>query len=127
MLRASLVGPIIRPYACLVADFVIREWRLQPYEGDQAPLHVHHRGDEAFIVLEGRIDVQDGTERHRLERGQLHVVPAGSAHTFATVDDAGARVLCVMTPEIDRLVQRLHDPDVEDASAVWGAHHSSLV
>jgi quercetin dioxygenase-like cupin family protein len=108
-------------------DFVIREWTLRPHDGDQAPLHVHHRGDEAFYVLEGRIDVQDGDTRHRLVAGQMHVVEAGSVHTFATVDtDQSARVLVVMTPEIDRLIQQLHTDDV-DRSAVWADHHSSLV
>jgi mannose-6-phosphate isomerase-like protein (cupin superfamily) len=108
-----------------VADFVIREWNLEPYPGDMAPLHVHHRGDEAFIVLEGRLAVQDAGVRHVLEVGELHVVQAGSAHTFATVGGEGARVLCVMTPEIDALIQRLHEPGV-DLSAVWAQHHSSL-
>lgn len=42
-----------------MADFDIREWTLDPYPGDQAPLHIHHRGDEAFYVLDGRLDVQD--------------------------------------------------------------------
>ncbi len=63
----------------------------------------------------------------RGDQARLHVVRAGSAHTFATVGDEGARVLCVMTPEIDALVRRLHDPDVEDLAAVWTDHHSSLV
>jgi mannose-6-phosphate isomerase-like protein (cupin superfamily) len=118
--------PLAGPRLSAVPDFVIREWTLLPYEGVQAPLHVHHRGDEAFYVLEGRIDVQDGDTRHRLEAGQMHVVEAGSVHTFATVDtEQSARVLVVMTPEIDRLIQRLHDEDV-DHSAVWAEHHSSL-
>lgn len=110
-----------------MADFVIREWTLAPYDTDQAPLHVHHRGDEAFYVLAGRLDVQDGAIRHRLQEGELHVVRAGSAHTFATVDpDRPTRILVVMTPEIDRLVQRLHSDDV-DLTTVWQEHHSSLV
>ena len=106
-------------------DFVIREWDLEAYPGDMAPLHVHHHADEGFIVLAGLLEVQDGETRHRLEGGQLHVVRAGSAHTFAT--HTGARVLCVMTPEIDRLVQRLHDPSVDDLAALWAEHRSSLV
>lgn len=109
-----------------MSGFVIREWNLSPFPGDMAPLHVHHAGDEAFIVLDGRLEVQDGPTRHLLESGQLHVVKAGAAHTFATVGDEGARVLCVMTPEIDALIQRLHEPGV-DVAAVWAAHHSSLV
>ena len=108
-------------------DFVIREWTLSPYPGDQAPLHVHHRGDEAFYVLDGRLDVRDGEASHRLETGGLHVVSAGSAHTFATVDDDPVRLLVVMTPEIDRLVERLHSGDVDDMAALWAEHHSSLV
>ena len=110
-----------------MADFVIREWTLDPYPGDQAPLHVHHRGDEAFYVLAGRLDVQDGDTRRRLEAGRLHVVAAGSAHTFATVDDSPVRVLVVMTPEIDQLIQRLHAEKVHDMAALWAEHHSSLV
>lgn len=67
--------------------FVIREWNLVPYPGDQAPVHVHHRGDEAFYVLDG----------------------------------------ASMSPEIDRLVTRLHSGEVDDMEALWAAHHSSLV
>lgn len=110
-----------------MTDFVIREWNLRPYPGDQAPVHVHHAGDEGFIVLEGRIVVQDSGVRHVLGAGERHIVPAGAAHTFATIGDEGARVLCVMTPEIDALVQRLHDPAVEDLAAVWAEHRSSVV
>ena len=32
-----------------------------------------------------------------------------------------------MTPEIDALIARLHDPDVDDMAAVWAEHHSALV
>ncbi|GAB3591759.1 hypothetical protein GCM10027446_10740 [Angustibacter peucedani] len=109
-----------------MTDFVVREWELAPYDGDQAPRHVHHHGDEAFVVLEGRLDVEDDGTRHRLEAGDHHVVPAGSAHTFATVDDVGARVLCIMTPEIDELISALHEPGVDQAE-VWQRYRSSLV
>lgn len=108
-------------------DFVIREWSLEPHDGDQAPLHVHHLGDEAFYVLDGLLDVQDGESRHRLEAGGLHVVRAGSAHTFATVGDTRARVLVVMTPEIDALVTAIHSGEVDDMAALWARHHSSMV
>jgi len=112
--------------------FVVREWHLEPYDGDQAPRHVHHGGDEAFCVLEGEIDVEDSGVRHRLRAGEWHTVRAGSAHTFATVDDVGARVLAVMTPEIDALVSALHaDPEGDgarpDPASVWARHHSELL
>lgn len=110
-----------------MADFVIREWTLKPYPEDMAPPHIHHRGDEAFYVLEGAIEVLDGERRHRLGVGEMHVVAAGSVHTFATVDDVGARVLVVMTPEIDALITALHSGETDDIAAVWTAHHSSVV
>jgi mannose-6-phosphate isomerase-like protein (cupin superfamily) len=110
-----------------VADFVLREWSLAPYPGDQAPLHIHYRGDEAFYVLDGLLEVQDGDERLQLRAGQFHVVSAGSPHTFATVAQVPARVLVVMTPEIDRLIERLHAGGMADLATVWAEHHSSVV
>jgi mannose-6-phosphate isomerase-like protein (cupin superfamily) len=110
-----------------VADFVLREWSLEPYPGDQAPLHIHHRGDEAFYVLAGRLEVQDGDQRRQLKAGELHIVSAGSPHTFATVGEDPVRVLVVMTPEIDRLIDRLHSDKIQDMAALWAEHHSSLV
>lgn len=110
-----------------MSDFVIREWNLAPHPGDQAPLHVHHCGDEAFSVLDGLLEVQDGDRRLRLETGEFHVVTAGTAHTFATVADCTARVLVVMNPEIDELIQALHCGEVADRAALWARYHSALV
>ncbi|HEU5112773.1 MAG TPA: cupin domain-containing protein, partial [Acidimicrobiia bacterium] len=36
----------------------LRDWRLDAGEGDQAPLHVHHGGEEAFICLDGHLEVE---------------------------------------------------------------------
>jgi quercetin dioxygenase-like cupin family protein len=124
--REPWCGNSTSSYGGSVADFVIREWRLDPFPGNQAPLHVHHRGDEAFYVLDGMLDVQDGATRHRLEPGGLHVVTAGSPHTFATVGDTGASVLVVMTPEIDALVAALHSGQHADVVTLWERYHSSL-
>lgn len=106
---------------------MLREWTLEPYPGDQAPLHVHHYGDEAFYVLDGQLEVVDDGTRHHLRTGEMHTVAAGSAHTFATVGDSVARVLVVMTPEIDALVRRLHSGPIDDVAALWAAHNSALV
>jgi quercetin dioxygenase-like cupin family protein len=108
-----------------MADFVIREWELEFHAGDQAPPHVHHRSDEAFCVLDGRLEVLLGDVRHVLEPGEHITVPAGTVHTFATVD-GGARVLAIMTPEVDRLVTALHTATDEERPAVWARHHSEV-
>lgn len=105
-------------------DFVIRRWRLEPYPQPQAPLHVHERGDEGFIVLEGRLDVTCDTDVTRLGAGEFVIVRAGTPHTFATVDGDGATVLATMTPEIDALVRALHEVDPDERDAVWARYHS---
>lgn len=109
-------------------DFVVRRWDLEPHPGDQAPPHVHHRSDEAFCVLGGRLEVLVGGTRRILEQGDHLTVPAGTTHTFATVGTAGAQVLVVMTPEVDALVEALHAaPTEEERSAVWARYHSAVV
>jgi quercetin dioxygenase-like cupin family protein len=106
-------------------DFVLRDWRLDAGEGDQAPLHVHHGGEEAFICLDGRLEVEVDGLRHDVEPGTFIVVPRGAVHTFAT--RRGAHVLAVMSPEIAELIDRLHAPmSTGDAQALWGRYHSSL-
>jgi quercetin dioxygenase-like cupin family protein len=87
-----------------VSAFVMRRWNLQPYPFPQAPLHVHDRGDEGFVVLTGLLDVTLGSEVRRLRPGDFALVDAGTPHTFATVDDTPTSVLVAMTPDVDALV-----------------------
>jgi mannose-6-phosphate isomerase-like protein (cupin superfamily) len=110
-----------------MADFVIRRWDLAHVDGDQAPAHVHHASDEAFCVLRGRLEVLLGDERRIIDAGECLVVPAGTRHTFATVDPTGAEVFAVMTPEVDELVASLHAArSDEERAALWERHRSSL-
>jgi quercetin dioxygenase-like cupin family protein len=110
-----------------VSDFVIRRWDLAHYPGDQAPPHRHHRSDEGFVVLRGRLEVLVGTERRVLEKGDHVTIPAGTRHTFATLDPDGAEVVAVMTPEVDQLVAALHTAATdEERDAVWERHNSAL-
>lgn len=83
-------------------DFVIRDWRLAASEGDQAPLQLHHGGEEAFICLDGHLDVEVDGLRHKIDPGSFIVVPRGAVHTFAS--RVGAHVLAVMSPEIAELI-----------------------
>ncbi len=107
VLRAVLVG-MVGSIQTPMPDFVLRDWRLDAGEGDQAPLHVHHRGEEAFICLDGDLEVEVDGLRHDVEPGTFIVVPRGAVHTFAT--RRGAHVLAVMSPEIAELIDRLHEP-----------------
>ena len=110
-------------------DFVIREWALAPYPGDQAPPHVHYESDEAFYVLDGEMEFLVGDERRRVPAGTLVMIPSGTTHTFATVGAEGARVLAVMTPEIAALIEGLHAPGLtaEGRAEVWRRGRSAVV
>lgn len=106
-------------------DFVIRDWRLDARQGDQAPLHVHHGGEEAFICLDGHLEVEVDGIRHEVPPGRSIVVPRGAVHTFAT--RRGAHVLAAMSPEIAELIDTLHEPmSADDSKAVWDRYRSAL-
>lgn len=108
-----------------MADFVIKEWSLAPYPGDQAPPHVHYRSDEAFYVLAGELEVLEGDQRRILNTGELAFIPAGTVHTFANRGPAATRILVVMTPEIDALISALHSEEASEA--VWARYNASVV
>ena len=110
-----------------MADFVIKEWDLAPYPGDQAPPHVHHGSDEAFYVLDGQLEVLEGEQRRTLAAGELALIPAGTVHTFANRGPEHARILAVMTPEIDALIAALHSGQGEADDAVWARYNASVV
>lgn len=110
-----------------MADFVLREWNLKPYPGDQAPPHIHYQSDEAFIVLDGELEVLVGDERRVLAAGESAVIPAGTVHTFATHGEAGSRIIAVMTPEIDELIAALHDVSPGTSpETIWARYNASL-
>ena len=108
-----------------MADFVIRDWHLEPYDGDQAPLHIHRAGEEAFICLDGELEVFVDGSRDRVDPGGFFCVPRGSPHTFAS--RSGAHVLAVTSPEIAELIDGLHaELSADELSALWSRCRSSL-
>jgi quercetin dioxygenase-like cupin family protein len=88
---------------------------------------VHDRGDEAFIVLTGELDVTLGSDVRRLQPGDSVMVDAGTPHTFATVADTPTSVLVAMTPDVDALVRELHEVPEDERGPVWARYDSRLV
>jgi quercetin dioxygenase-like cupin family protein len=68
---------------------------LEP-EGE-APLHVHHREDEAFWVLEGEVTFEVGEEKIKASAGSFVFGPKDVPHTY-TVDSGPARILFLLSP-----------------------------
>ena len=67
------------------------------WAGMATPLHVHHREDEAFYLLEGEIRFRRGDDEFTAKAGDFVFGPREVPHSFKVLD-GGARVLVLMTP-----------------------------
>jgi mannose-6-phosphate isomerase-like protein (cupin superfamily) len=66
--------------------------------GFSPPLHVHHREDEAFWVLEGEVSMRCGDRTFRAGPGAFVFLPRDVPHTFVVEGDVPARMLTLLTP-----------------------------
>jgi mannose-6-phosphate isomerase-like protein (cupin superfamily) len=66
--------------------------------GFSPPLHVHHREDEAFWVLEGDVTMRCGDRTFRAGAGAFAFLPRGVPHTFVVEGDRPARMLTLLSP-----------------------------
>ena len=66
--------------------------------GFSPPLHIHHREDEAFWVLEGDMSMRCGDRTFRAPAGAFVFLPRDVPHTFVVEGHAPARMLTLLTP-----------------------------
>jgi quercetin dioxygenase-like cupin family protein len=100
--------------------------------GAEAPLHVHHREDEGFWILEGSVTVYVGDETIEASAGDFAWGPRDVPHRY-TVGENGCRMLFICTPAgFENLVRDMsvpaeartlpppsdEDPDMEMVAAV---------
>jgi quercetin dioxygenase-like cupin family protein len=67
------------------------------HPGAEAPLHVHHRDDEAFWILEGELTFQVGDETIEAAAGDYLFAPRDIPHRY-TVGERGCRMLFILLP-----------------------------
>jgi mannose-6-phosphate isomerase-like protein (cupin superfamily) len=116
------------------ASFVIAAWTDPGGSPDPprliAPLHVHHRDDEAWYVLEGALRFRLGEREVEAPAGSAVFAPRGTPHTFWNPRREPARYLIVMTPNIARLIEELHalpDRDAVAVRAVFRRHDCEIL
>jgi uncharacterized cupin superfamily protein len=117
------------PLAPVPASLVLVEWA-DPGGGSDppryiAPLHVHHRDDEAWYVLDGVLRFRLGDEEVEAPAGGAVMAPRGTPHTFWNPHAEPARYVLVMTPTIRALIDALHAGGEPDE--VFRAHDSTLI
>ena len=71
--------------------------------GAEAPLHVHHREDEGFWILEGEVTLYVGDETIEASAGDFVWGPRDIPHRY-TVGPNGCRMLFIPSAQIERLV-----------------------
>ncbi len=109
--------------------------------GAQAPLHVHHREEEAFWILEGSATFEVGDTTIEARAGDYLFGPRDIPHRY-TAGDAGCRMLFICTPGgFEDLVREMsepaesrtlpppseEEPDFERVAAVAEAHGCELL
>lgn len=62
------------------------------------PPHVHRNEDEAFYVLEGRVEFEVDGDKVVGEAGATVFLPRGSTHTWRVVGEEPARMLIMLMP-----------------------------
>jgi quercetin dioxygenase-like cupin family protein len=66
--------------------------------GSSPPLHVHHREDEAFFVLEGRVRFHAAGRDIVAGPGSFVFLPRDVPHTFIVEGDEDAHMLTLLSP-----------------------------
>jgi mannose-6-phosphate isomerase-like protein (cupin superfamily) len=66
--------------------------------GFSPPLHVHHREDESFYVLDGEMTMRCGDRTFSAGAGSFVFLPRDVPHTFVVEGDRPARLLTLLTP-----------------------------
>jgi mannose-6-phosphate isomerase-like protein (cupin superfamily) len=91
--------------------------------GEMPPLHVHHRDDEAFYVLDGELSLFVAGEQLSLGSGQAAFAPRGVPHSYR-VESEEARWLVITTPAgFESFVREVAEPAPGDELPPAGRPH----
>ena len=107
-------------------DFVLVQWTAEVGDRWIAPLHVHHRDDEAWYVLSGTLGFRLGDDEIHANAGSAVLARRGTPHTYWNAGKTEAEYLLVMPPRIAQLIDEIHRPDA-DVAAVFVAYASEIV
>ena len=119
--RATSAADAALRFSAAGQSFVIHEWR----GSGPAAMHVHHRDDEAWHVLEGTLRFRFVDREADVGAGGTVFVPAGVVHTYEAID---ARYLIILTPRLAALIAELQrTPDREQHAEVYRTHDSALL
>jgi mannose-6-phosphate isomerase-like protein (cupin superfamily) len=87
-----------------------------PPQGE-APLHVHHREDEAFWVLEGELEILVGEDTFMASAGAFVHLPKGVRHAYKNAGTGPARFLTLRVPAgLEKFFEEVGKPGTDVTS-----------
>ena len=96
--------------------FFLAEMSVPP--GGGPPLHLHHREDESFHILEGTLTVRVGDDTISASPGDFAFLPRGIAHSFKNNGDVTAKALVLITPAgLENYFAEVFDPAADRSVA----------
>jgi quercetin dioxygenase-like cupin family protein len=103
--------------------------------GGGPPLHVHHREDEIFLVVEGHISYYVNGEWTQVAPGGVVYLPRGTEHGFRNVGETPSRHWIITTPSgFEVFFSRCADefakatlPDIERIAEIFSEHGITLL
>jgi quercetin dioxygenase-like cupin family protein len=76
----------------------------------EAPLHVHHRDDEGFWILEGDVTFEVGDTMIEAHAGDYVFAPRGIPHRYI-VAEPGCRMLFILLPGgLEEVLRKTSEP-----------------
>lgn len=105
----------------------LANWPTEGVATEVAPLHVHHRDDEAWYVIEGALRFRLADREIVAPAGSMVLVPAGLPHTFGNAGPEPSRYLIVMPTRLQELISRLHEVDPSDHASIYEQYDSQLL
>jgi mannose-6-phosphate isomerase-like protein (cupin superfamily) len=74
------------------------------------PLHLHHKEDEAFYVMEGEYEIQCGDDKIIASPGTFVFAPRKVPHMFRNVGAGQGKILAIVTPAgIEKFFEELSE------------------
>lgn len=96
------------------------------------PLHIHHKQDEIFFIVEGEYTFKVGEQVHHLQKGDTIFLPRKVPHTFAQTSENG-RMYFLFQPSgkmedfFRKLATYQAPPSPEEGAKLFADHGMKVV
>ena len=85
--------------------------------GGGPPLHIHHREEESFYLLDGTLEITLGEKKVKATTGDFVQIPRGTVHAFRNTGSTTARMLLLFSPAgMEKYFEEVLEP-VQNRSA----------